>query len=123
MRVLFDTNFLMLPHTNKIDIFSGIQDIISDAEFITLSGIVDELKKLAAGRGGDAAAASVGIKLIEKENVKIIDSEGHVDDAIREYASKNEVVICTNDKVLRGRLRKEGTAVITLLGKDRLVSI
>jgi len=123
MIVLLDTNFLLLPHTHKIDIFTRIGQLIDNPEFVILSGTIDELEKITAGAGNDAVAATVGIKLIEKYNVKIEESVGLVDDAIIRYAPENNAVVCSNDKPLKRKLTGLRVPIITLLGKDKLVRI
>lgn len=123
MIVLLDTNFLLLPHTHKIDIFTRIEQLIDNPEFVILSGTIGELEKIAAGRGNDAVAATVGIKLIEKNNIKIEESVGLVDDAIIHYASENNTLVCSNDKALKRKLTSLRVPIITLLGMDKLVRI
>ena len=111
--VLLDTNFLMVPYQFGIDIFSEIATLMQEKyELVTLSAVVDELKKIK--KGEDLVAAEVGIKLIDENKVRIIETSGIGDPAIIDFAKNNDAIICTNDAELRKRLRSLGISVIYL---------
>ena len=44
----------------------------------------------------------------------------HVDEFILKFSGENAAVVCTNDKKLKKRLKKEGIRVIQMRGKSRL---
>ncbi|MEM4397661.1 MAG: hypothetical protein QW757_03510 [Candidatus Woesearchaeota archaeon] len=79
-QIILDTNFLLLPFTLKIDIFSEINKIVFfPYEFVVLEQSIDELNKIASNKnekGKDREAAKLAIKLIkqkqEKNELKII---------------------------------------------------
>jgi len=122
--VLLDTNFLMVPEQFGIDIFSEIERIVPDCELVTLKSVILELEKIRehAGKGRDKIAAGVALKLIEKfnEKIKIVESSGNVDEFILKFSMENKAIVCTNDKKLKKRLKKEGIGVIQMRGKSRL---
>jgi uncharacterized protein len=121
MIVLLDTNALLLPHQRRIDIFSEIdRTIIESHEVATLSTVVDELKALATPSTKDGVAANVGLRLLEMKKVRIIPSEGPVDDAIVAYAKRDGVIVCTNDKELKRRLRKNRVTLLVMRGMNHL---
>jgi rRNA-processing protein FCF1 len=63
------------------------------------------------------------LKLISEKNFRTIESNNpKADDAIFEFACKNkrDVIVCTNDMLLRKRLQKQGVRTIGLRGKSRL---
>lgn len=122
--VLIDTNFLMIPEQFGIDIFSEAARIVPDCEFATLSGTIKELEKIreSAEKGKDKIAANIGLELIEKSagKIKIYESSGDVDEFILKFSRENGAVVCTNDRELKRKLKKEGVKVIQMRGKNRL---
>ena len=123
IKVLLDTNFLMIPHTYKIDIFQEIERLIPGAhELITPSNVIEEIHKLRNSRGGDRIAAQVALQLLEEKGVKKIQSQDKADEFMINYAvgDKPHVVVCTNDKELRKRLRELNVPVIVMRGRSRL---
>jgi len=120
-KIILDTNFLTLPHQFKIDIFNEIDRIMEENyELFTLDSVVYELKKLSKSKGKDAIAAKIGLELIKKKNIKIINTgEKNVDKAI--VAISNEDMIdATNDKILRKKLKNENIKTIYLRSKKYL---
>jgi|GEM_PF-464628 len=117
--VLLDTNFLMIPYKFGIDIFGEIEKLVEEKyEAVTLSTVVDELKRIK--RGEDKIAARVALKLIEDNDVRVIESSGVVDSAIIDFAENNDAIICTNDAKLRRYLQKNGVKTIYMRQKSRL---
>lgn len=110
--VLLDTNFLMIPVEFRIDIFEGIRNMIPDASFATVSGVIRELGRIKDGK--------IAEKIINRENVKVVDREGKVDDALLNYAKEKDAVVCTNDKELKERCLKQGITVIFMRDKSKL---
>lgn len=120
MKILLDTNILLLPHSQKIDVFSEIERIIPEKHGLyTLSTIVEELESI-TGACRDAISARVALKLIEEKNVKILDSQGHPDDALLKLAVGEDYLVATNDRGLKKRLKNNGKPMICMRGKNRL---
>ena len=120
--VLLDTNALLMPHQHGIDVFSEISRIVSEKYYLaTLSTVVDELESISSSRAkDDGVAAEVGLKLLREKGVSIIPSEGPVDDALAEYASRWGALVCTNDRYLKAKLKAKGVRVISMRGKTHL---
>jgi len=119
--VLLDTNALLMPHQHGVDVFAEIDRIIDEIhEIITLSTVVEELKGLSCSSSDDGAAARVGLRLLKEKTLRLVPSSGDVDDAIVEYAEKNNAVVCTNDKALKRRLKVRGVRTISLRGQTHL---
>ena len=118
-RIILDTNFLTIPYQFNVDIFEEIDRIMEeDYELITLNKVVEELKRMKKGK--DAIAAKIGLELIEKKNVKVINTdEKKVDNAIVELADENTIV-ATNDKALRKKIKNKNLKVLYLRSKKRL---
>ncbi len=117
MKVLLDTNALAVPEQLKIDIFEEIKKLIPNPEILTLSTVIDELKKIK-----DKKAAKVGLELLKIHNVRIIPTEGNVDEKIIETAKKLKAVVFTNDKELKNKCIKQGIPVM-FVRKKRIIKI
>lgn len=123
--LILDTNFLMLPYTENLDVFEELNRLVVDENSLaTLSGVVDELKKIIDNReskGRDKTAARIALQLIEKKEVKVIESHGRVDDQIIDYARKNrDTIVCTNDKKLKKKLAEIDIPVAYIRDRSRL---
>lgn len=125
-RVVLDTNFLLLPCTERIDVFTEIGRLVRESyELVTLCGVAAELERIRDGvgvKGQHKTAASVALKLIEKKNVRIIEGVGGVDAQITQLAADDpgNTIVCTNDKALRKTLRRMGAAVIGMRSRTHL---
>lgn len=118
--VILDTNFLMIPETHGVDIFSEL-DRILDKKYalIVPETVTDELKSLKEkGSASERKAANVGLKLAEK--AKKISSQKTGDDEIIRLAKEKDSVVGTNDKTLKERLRNLGIPVIYLRQRSHL---
>lgn len=123
IKVILDTNFLMIPHIYKIDIFHEIERlVIGRYEILVPSGVLEELKKLKNSKGEDKISAQVALQLVEKKCIKTIQSQNLVDEFILDFAVENkpDAIICTNDMELRKRLKELDIPVISMRGKNRL---
>lgn len=120
-KVILDTNFLTIPYQFSIDIFDKIKDLVrGEYEIIVLDGTVRELKNLSNKKGGRSLAAKVGLELIEKRELKVLETEnGNVDDEIVDL-SDDKTIVATNDKELIKRLKHKNVKIIYLRGKNRL---
>lgn len=118
--VVFDTNFLMLAHQFKVDIFGQLEELLGAYEKVTCKGVIEELEKLGLGKGRDGVAARYALKLVGEGRVKVRKNEGEVDEWILRYCRSRGAVACTVDKELRERLKKEGVKVIILKGGKKL---
>ena len=123
--IILDTNFLLIPAQNKVDIFAEIHRI---AEFsyilVIIDKSIDELKNIIKEqKGKHKAAAKLALHLIKQKGLKTIsskDMQGHVDDLIIKKASKNTIV-ATQDAILKKRLKTKNIPIITLRQKKYLV--
>lgn len=121
-----DTNFLLLPCTERIDIFTEIERLVKEShELVTLAGVTTELEHIKEGvgvKGYNKTAACVALKLIEKKNVKVVGGCGGVDAQIMRFTADDpgNTIICTNDKALRKTLRKLGAALIGMRSRTHL---
>ena len=115
VRVLLDTNALLMPAQFGVDLYGELLALFGDFEPIVLEEVVGELSGLARGRGRDAAAARVGLALARQSMVVPSGSiaEG-VDDRLIEYARRERCIVVTNDRELRNTLLREGIDVVSM---------
>lgn len=121
-RIILDTNFLLIPATQRVDIFSEIQRIADfDYDLCAMDGTFKELETISAQKGKNGVAAKVTLALLKSQHLNIIpNAKRHVDDAIVAVSDKN-VVVATQDAALRARAKAKGARVIVLRQKAHLI--
>jgi rRNA-processing protein FCF1 len=123
--VIPDTNFLLVPGQFGVDIISELHRVLDVKFRIVIPNVVlDELNVIEQkSRGRDLMAVRMAKKLVERFETVEIGSFGKrpIDDQIFDFAVKNErVIVCTNDKGLKKRLRERGVPVVYLRSKKIL---
>lgn len=118
MKVIIDTNALMIPVQFNVDIFSELHRLGFDHFMVPLAVLTELDKLVALARGQDRIAAKVGKSLAQR--CEIIPLEGHADDIIVSLAQDTEAAVLTNDIGLKKRLLEMGVRVISLRQKTRL---
>jgi len=124
IKVIFDSNFLLVPSQFQLDIFEELTNLLSQRfEPILLSPTYREVLKIAEkGSPKMRKQASLALKLAEKCRVAQVEKgleETH-DDVIVRVAAEWRCPVATNDRELRKRLRNVGVPVIFLRQKQRL---
>ncbi len=124
LKVILDSNFLLVPSKFKINIFEGLTNLLSQRYTpILLSPTHKELLKIAEkGSPKISRQASLALKLAERcEVFKVTQryEETH-DDVIVRVASEWRCPVATNDGALRKRLRNISVPVIYLRQTSRL---
>ncbi len=120
--VLPDTNFLLVPGQFGVDILGELNRIL-DVRFrvIVPNVVLQELEVIERkSRGRDLMAIKMARKLAERFEVIEIGRFGErpIDDQILDFAMNNErIIVCTNDKGLKKRLRAMGIPVVYLRSK------
>ncbi len=120
MRIILDTNALMVPVQFGVDIFSELATLNFD-ECIVPSGVVHELEQIASGAGANRNAARVALSLLTR--CETIDRKGNVDNAILKLAIEMDVAVFTNDSELKKRLRDCGVSIVYLRQRSYLVKV
>ena len=123
--VVPDTNFLLVPGQFGVDIISELNRILDVRFKIIIPNVVlDELKVIERkSRGKDLMAIRMAKKLSERFETVDIGCLGEkpIDDQILDFAVKKErIIVCTNDKGLKKRLREKGIPVVYLRSKKIL---
>ncbi|MBU0756825.1 MAG: PIN domain-containing protein [Nanoarchaeota archaeon] len=140
LKIILDTNFLLIPFTVNVDIFRELERIIDEPyEVIVLEKSLDELENITkTGNGKEKLAAKLAFQLIKKKGVKVIsfphekqkslytpaNSQKHiiVDDLILAFADE-KTIVATQDKGLKKRLKDKGIRQIILRKKQYLERI
>lgn len=122
IKVIIDTNFLLVPIKFHIDIFSEISKLLNrNYKILIMDGTLRELKNIKEGK----LALEILNSQKEAEILVYECKETHVDDCILKFALKekennNKVIVCTNDKELKRKLRENDIEIITLKNKSKI---
>jgi rRNA-processing protein FCF1 len=125
LRVVLDTNFMMIPSQFKVDIFAEIRRLVNEPyELCIYQGSIDELLDLSKGNGNDASHAKTAMKLIKQKNLKTLPNSinrKYADSLILEGVTSKDVV-CTQDQALKRLLKNKhkGIRLIALKSKKYL---
>ena len=125
LRVVLDTNFVLIPIQFKVDIFTEIKRLINEPyELCIYQGSIDELSELSKGNSKSALIAKTALKLIKQKNLKSLPNsinEKYADNIILEGVT-NKDIVCTQDQALKRLLRSKhkGIRLIALKSKKYL---
>ena len=122
-RVILDTNFLFLPLTRRLDVFSEIERLLSGrVQFIVLKPVRKELERLSSKSYELGRKASFALRFLEKcEEVPVeLDGMETVDEAIVRIAKENRDIVATSDMALRKKLRDINVPVIYVRNCSKL---
>jgi hypothetical protein len=120
MLVLLDSNFLLLTFQFRIDIFAEIEALLATKpRYAVPEQVLLELEHLSKGRGKLAKFARSAITLAKQRCEVVSVDASNADEALEKLAGRG-TIICTNDKVLKEKVRKRGSAVIFLRERQKL---
>lgn len=123
IKVILDSNFLMIPFQFNLDVFQEIEFLLQKkVDFIVPSAVKSELTALSARGGEGAAEASLALQLASRCRVVEVTLETNetVDDAIVKASQKLGAVVATNDIELKNRLKLLKVPVVYLRDKSKL---
>ena len=122
MKLIIDTNFLLIPFKFKIDIFSEFTRICNfNYKLFIFEQSINELKNIIEKQSGkDKKSAKFALKLIELKHINIIKSEQKDVDWLILNKSDKDTVVATLDSNLKRELLKKGISVIILRQKKYL---
>lgn len=124
MKIIIDTNFLLIPGQFGVDIFTEIEKICDfKHEIFVLDKTMEELDKIIREqKGKDKRAAKLAKDMVDRKKIKIIPTKtfGSADKAILEMAEKAKIVVATQDQLLKAELKKKGAYTIGLRQKKQL---
>ncbi len=123
MKVLLDTNFLLIPFQQHVDVFEQTEKLlVAKVKFVLLASTLQELRAM---KGRERLYARAMLQFIDRQTEKfeIVNLQGKTDELISSYAEKHNgegFYVATMDKVLRGKLKKMGVRSILVRGKGHL---
>ena len=123
VKVILDTNFLMIPFQFNLDIFQEIEYLLQKkVDFVVPSSVKSELTGISSRGGEGAAEASLALQLASRcRVVEVSLNPGEtVDDAIVKASQKLGAVVATTDIELKKRLRDINIPVVYLRDKSKL---
>jgi len=125
MRIILDTNFLLIPGEFGVDVFSELQRICDfNYDLYIVDQTVDEIEQIIdKDRGLSKRAAKLALDLAKKFDIGIIKTgrKNHVDDLLVDMAGQGNTIIATQDKELRDRINKIKGKIIMLRQKKYLI--
>lgn len=116
-KILFDTNFLVIPFQFSLDIFDEFERIISkEFSLFTLDKCLEEAIWIENGKYKEMVE-----KLIEQNDIEVIETETNLsaDSSLVKHAEKG-FIVATNDRELRKELKLKDNPVIILRGEKKL---
>jgi hypothetical protein len=118
-RVVLDTNFILVPFQFGVDIKAEL-DRILDFKYVlcTTDSVLRELESISQEKSKNGRAAKASLEMAK--DLAVIPSNGDADDALLALASK-DTIICTNDKILKEKIKRKGAPLIYLRQKKYLV--
>ena len=119
MKVLLDTNGLMVPGEFGVDVFEELERL-GYRRFLVLRPVLRELESLSrlADSRRDRIAARIGLLLAE--GCEIVEASGGADEALIAIAEETGAAVFTNDRELKKKLSTRGVTVIHLRQRRRL---
>ena len=123
VKVILDSNFLMIPFQFNVDIFQEIEFLLQKkVDFVVPSAVKTELTGISARGGEGAPEASLALQLASRCRVVEVALQPNetVDDAIFKAAQKLGALVATTDIELKQRLRSINVPVVYLREKSKL---
>jgi len=124
MEIIIDTNFLLTCMKQKIDLFLELDRLFGVYEAVVPKQVIRELEILESRQElniKEREAASLGLQILRKKNVKILELEGKADKAIVNYALENkDVVMASLDGGMRKHVKNKAK-MLTIRNKKRIV--
>jgi len=123
VKVILDSNFLMIPFQFNIDVFQEIEYLLQKkVDFIVPSAVKSELTRISSRGGEGAPEASLALQLASRCRVVEVSLEPQesVDDAIVKASQKLGAVVATTDINLKKRLRDINVPVVYMREKSKL---
>ncbi len=120
LKVILDTNFLMMPFQFKVDVEKELSRILDvKFEICVPKSVIKELEGLK--RSKESKTRKIASMALEyAKRFKIIDVDKKVDEALVELGMSKNNIIATNDKQLLKKLREVGANIVYLRQKKYL---
>jgi hypothetical protein len=122
--VILDTNFLMIPASLKVDIFTELDRICNfQYEVFIVDKTIDELAKIQKEQKGKyKKEAQVAMALIGQRKINALKTpDGHADDLILDLAKEKDYIVATQDTAFKKKLKENNIPIIFLRQKKYLI--
>lgn len=121
LRIVLDTNFLMIPENHNVDIFRELDRVVDRKyELVVPEIVIKELEHLSQeGTPSEKKAAKIALDLSSRAN-KIPSEISEADQEILRLAREEGYPVATDDSDLREKVRKAKTPVIFLRQSNHL---
>ena len=117
-KILFDTNFLMIPLRFGVDVFEEAERVLNNLpEYYVTGSVLREIELLKQGASPSfAKELSFAEKIAERCSVLDVEAREKetVDESILRTAVEKRLIVGTTDAELRRRLREVGVKVLVL---------
>lgn len=114
MKIILDTNALMMPFQFQINLDKELERIFGKIEVVVPSTVINELSALRRINN----YAKTGLEFAKR--YKTVYVEGNADDSILKLAKKENSYVLTNDLILKKRLKENGIKVVILRERGHL---
>ena len=116
LHVVFDTNFLLIPVENKVDVFDQIRRKLGKLVFVVPGPVLKELELKAKHEN----KFKIALELLGHQDFQVVESGYGADDSVISVARELRAYVATMDGKLRERVRDSYLKLITLRGKDKI---
>lgn len=124
MEILLDTNFILTCVLQKIDFVELSEEMFNEKlNWILPKQVINELKKIEKDlkqKRKFREGAKLSLEILETMNLKIVDlnKNPNIDIAIKDYISDKPIVLATNDKGLKKRVKNR---ILSIRGTKSLI--
>ncbi len=120
MRAVLDTSFLLMHLQERVDVFTELKLMLGEVELVVPQQVLEELERLAE-RGGKMRMLARSALEVARKRCRVVRVKAKSADEAVEMLAGRDTIICTNDKVLKERVRKKGSPVVFRRARSRLV--
>lgn len=124
MEILLDTNFILTCVLQKIDFVELSEEMFNEKlNWILPKQVINELKKIEKDlkqKRKFREGAKLSLEILETMNLKIVDlnKNSNIDIAIKDYIFDKPIVLATNDKGLKKRVKNR---ILSIRGTKSLI--
>ncbi len=107
-KVLLDSNAFIYLVKQKIDLLVCLEEILQEPfELTTTESVIEELKRISNTAKKSSGYAKAALEIISRMNIKVIPSRYMDADKDIAALADRDVLVVTNDKKLKERLRRK----------------
>lgn len=118
--IIVDTSSVIFGLSNKVNVFESIKEHMPEYRIIISKGITKELKKIAQGGTKNRKFGKIALILLKQYNLEAVSDYSYPDNFILREAVFRKCAVCTNDVVLKRKLRSEGIKTLSI-GRNGLL--